>query len=218
MSKIYIDIETIPSQEKWVKESITVKHPATIKKQETIDKWYKEKHDEAYNSAYEKTVFDGTTNHIICASVAIDDQEPYTTPCITDTDEETGILDCIDDYLSTWCDDYGNMTIGHNIIGFDLSVIKKRMIILGFEPKFKFPFNAKPWSDDVYDTMLKWDSKNFTSQDKICQALGIDGKGDIDGSMVYQYWKDGRFEEISAYCQNDVETVRKIHKRMRLVC
>lgn len=217
MSNIFLDIETIPSQEQWVKDSIDVKPPATIKKQESIDKWYKEKSGDAFDKAYEKTVFDGMTNHIICASVAIDSQDPYTVYS-ADPSEELALLECLYDYLATWADDYGNVIIGHNVLGFDLNVIKKRSIILGLRPEFKLPYDAKPWSDNVYDTMLRWDSKNFTSQDKICQALGIKGKGDMDGSKVYQYWKDGKHDEITAYCQDDVETVRKLYKKMKIVC
>lgn len=217
MSNIYIDLEAIPSQEGWVKDSIKVKPPSNIKKQESIDKWYSEKADEAFNSSYEKTVFDGTTNHIICIGVAIDDQEPAMFYA-NQTGEEFNMLGQFYHYLSKNADSYGNVVIGHNVVGFDINVIRKRSIILGVEPTFKLPFNAKPWGEDVYDTMVKWDAKSFTSQDKLCQALGIEGKGDMDGSMVYGYWKDGRHSEIEDYCKSDVKTVRKIYKKMKVVC
>jgi len=61
MNNLYLDIETIPSQEKWVRNYIadTVKPPATMKKEETIKKWYEEEFDNAVDEALAKTSFDG---------------------------------------------------------------------------------------------------------------------------------------------------------------
>lgn len=217
MSDIYLDIETIPSQEQWVRETIDVKPSASIKKQETLDKWYKEEYPAKLEEALSKTGFDGLTNHIICIGLAIDDQEPFTIYA-DDHKEEFNILGQFYHILSKEVEPFGNIFIGHNVLNFDLSVLKKRSIILGVEPITKIPFDARPWDNSVFDTMLKWDAKNFTSQDKIARALGIDRKTSIDGSMIYQYWKDGRHHEIAEYCKDDVTTVREIHKRMKAVC
>ena len=52
MQKIYLDIETVPSSEAWVKDAVEqkTKPPATHKKQETIDKWYSEKYDAEFSN------------------------------------------------------------------------------------------------------------------------------------------------------------------------
>ena len=52
------------------------------------------------------------------------------------------------------------------------------------------------------------------SQDNLCRALGLPPKDIMKGSDVYQYWKDGRYDEILEYNKEDVRTVRDIHKRM----
>lgn len=214
MSNIYLDIETIPSQEQWVKDTIEVKPSAAIKKQETLDKWYKEEYPAKLEEALSKTALDGLTNQIIVIGLAINDGEVITLT----NDYEFNLLNEFYHTLKMKADAFGNVFIGHNILGFDLNVLKKRSIIKNVAPDFKMPFAAKPWDDSVYDTMLRWDAKNFTSQDKISLALGLEGKGDMDGSMVYQYWKDGRIDEIKNYCGRDVATVREIHKRMKSVC
>lgn len=214
MTNIYLDIETIPSQEQWVKDTIDVKPSAAIKKQETLDKWYKEEYPAKLQEAQDKMSLDGLTNQIIVIGLAIDDGEVITLA----NDDEFNLLNEFYHTLKMKSDAFGNVFIGHNILGFDLNVIKKRSIIKNVTPDFKMPFAAKPWDDSVYDTMLRWDAKNFTSQDKIALALGLEGKGDMDGSMVYQYWKDGRIDDIKAYCGRDVITVREIHKRMKVVC
>lgn len=210
---IYFDIETIPGQTPWVIDYIsqTIKPPATMKKQETIDKWYIEESDNAILEALSKTAFDGAMNHIVCIGVAIDDQ-PVKTFSAARHEEEAGIIASFYDYIAG-CE-FGHTFIGHNSIGFDMRIIRHRSIVLGVMPPAWMPFEARPWENSQYDTMLRWDAKNFISQDKLARALGIDGKKDMDGSDVYDQWKSGNHEKIAAYCADDVETVRKIYKRM----
>jgi predicted PolB exonuclease-like 3'-5' exonuclease len=76
------------------------------------------------------------------------------------------------------------------------------------------PFDAKPWDRNPFDTMVQWDSKNNAKLDKIARALGLEGKGDVDGSDVYQMWKDGKFTEIADYCKSDVAMTREVYKKM----
>ena len=66
MTKLYLDIETIPSQEPWVRDFIIdgIKPPGNIKKQESIDKWYEEKLDDAIEQAMSKTALDGAMCHL----------------------------------------------------------------------------------------------------------------------------------------------------------
>lgn len=64
--------------------------------------------------------------------------------------------------------------------------------------------------------MIAWAGyKDRISQDALCQALGIEGKPDgIDGSKVWDFFKEGRIEEIKAYNIDDVLKVRKIYNRI----
>lgn len=211
MRKVYFDIETIPSQEDWVTDYLfeNTKPPNTIKKQESIDKWYEEKHLVAIQEALEKCSFDGAMNHIISIAFAIDDDE-ITTRCISDVKDEKALIEDFFDALNP-----ADVLIGHNIIGFDLRVLKQRCFVLGLGLPSYIPFNAKPWDNNPFDTMMQWDAKNFISQDKLAKAFGIEGKkDDIDGSKVYQFWRDGKYKEIAEYCKNDVAMVRRIAKKM----
>jgi 3'-5' exonuclease len=40
--------------------------------------------------------------------------------------------------------------------------------------------------------------------DLLLRAIGLPGKGAVDGSRVQQMWQDGRLAEIHAYCRRDV--------------
>lgn len=72
--KIYIDIETIPTQnsdfQAYVCENL--KPPANYKNQETIDKWLEENKGEAIH----KTALDGAFGEIVVIGVAINDEPP----------------------------------------------------------------------------------------------------------------------------------------------
>jgi hypothetical protein len=62
--------------------------------------------------------------------------------------------------------------------------------------------------------MVSWaGNKGTISQDRLCDALGLSGKGDFDGSMVADAWANGEHERIADYCRSDVEKVRAIHRR-----
>jgi predicted PolB exonuclease-like 3'-5' exonuclease len=61
--------------------------------------------------------------------------------------------------------DRHSVTVGHNIIGFDLAVVKARAM--------------------------------------------------MDGSNVYQMWKDGKRDEIDEYCKDDVRATKALYDRIK---
>jgi predicted PolB exonuclease-like 3'-5' exonuclease len=50
--------------------------------------------------------------------------------------------------------------------------------------------------------------------DRISKLLGIEGKGDMDGSKVWPTYQAGGLTEIAHYCKGDVERARGMYKRM----
>lgn len=218
-AEIFIDIETIPSQLPWVRQYIsdTIKAPGQMKKVETIEKWYAEEREGAVNDAMDKCSFDGAMNHIICIGVAID----HHAPIVFYADEphkEVKLLKDFYQYLQDNVIPSGNTFVGHNIVNFDLRIIKQRSIVLGVAPSVNMMFDSKPWDDMIYDTMLRWDSKNFTKLEKIAMALGITQKKTMQGHEIYGAWKNGLHEQIAEYCGNDVSMTRDIYRAMAGVC
>ena len=102
--------------------------------------------------------------------------------------------------------------VGHNVFDFDLDFIKKRAIIKGV--KIELPFLASKYDSIFFDTMTKWSTQKRISMDKLARVLGIDGKGDVDGSMVWDMYQRGEDKAIADYCADDVRMVREIYKRM----
>ena len=90
-------------------------------------------------------------------------------------------------------------------------------MVLGIRVPAWLPRNPKPWDSIVFDTMVAWSgARDTVSMDNLCQALGIPGKGDTDGSMVAGMWARCEYDAIASYCREDVERTRAIHRKMQI--
>ena len=109
-----------------------------------------------------------------------------------------------------------NLFVGHNVLDFDLKFIYQRSIIYQIKPSRDISF-ARYRSAPVYDIMHEWTKwgRSPISLDLLSRALGIASpKECLDGSKVYPYYRAGRLPEICDYCKCDVETVRKVYRRL----
>lgn len=222
---LYLDIETIPSQRADVRDMIadTIKPPGTYKKAETIAEWEKNDEPAAIEESLRKTSLDGAFGQIVVIGAAIDDGEPvalYGENWQEGYCEQT-ILSSFNGWLSKSIqpsEELSTVIVGHYVSEFDLRFIRHRSIINGVRPHkvIARACEAKPWeTDKVYDTMVQWSGvKDRISLDKLCLALGIPGKGDMDGSKVWDAVLNGRIADVAAYCADDVRKVREVHKRM----
>jgi len=195
---IFLDIETIPCQS------------ATIRKE-----FFENDDARLYKSS-----LDGTFGQIVVAAYAIDDGPTvavYNEDWQSDT-AEAGVLKDLFDALTSLHNPSSSPRptfVGHNIIGFDLRFIYQRSIQRGIKPPSFFPINAKPWDNNVFDTMTQWaGTGNRVKLDTLCKVLGLSGKGDIDGSKVWDYIQAGRIVEVAEYCKHDVKIVRDVWRRM----
>lgn len=218
--EITLDIETIPTQDKAVIDRIAadITTPGNISKADTIAAWHVEKKPGLIAEAVLKTSFDGAFGRMACAAIAIGDdfpiafyQEDWQKP-----DAETAVLKELFYAISnaTRTSTCKPIFIGHNLIEFDLKFLFQRAVILGIKPPACIPFRARPWDDTVFDTMAAWAGRDRVSMDKLCRALGLAGKGDLDGSKVWEYVQAGRIKEVAAYCADDVRRTRALHQRM----
>lgn len=249
MINIYLDLETIPSQNPEVKAEFVksaqenIKAPSTLtKEQAAIDlgitdkdeikftskdsmlaKWVEVKGAEAAilaaDESWRKTSFDGAHGHICVIGFALDDEPTQELHIrgIGNIEDELFLLSSFSQVIDEICAKRPNERprfIGHNLIEFDLQFLFRRHVVLNVKPSAHIPFNARPWDDSVYDTMQKWGGQRGNSLDKITKACGIEGKGDIDGSMVWPMVEAGKIIEVAEYCKHDVEITRNLFKRM----
>lgn len=235
MHKLPIDIETIPGQAAHVLEALRAdaeaekadcRAPANYKDPEKIAANIAEQHaaiDAAVMDKWRKTSFDGAFGQIAVVSFAIDGGEPVKV-YRHDWQEAGAERDVLETLREVMHDTINPKTelaaqiIGHNVSAFDLRFLVQRSIILGVKPHPVLARAAacKPWETDrVFDTMVQWAGVgNRISLDKLCKALGLPGKGEIDGSKVWDYVRDGRIAEVADYCADDVRKVWAVYQRM----
>ena len=212
---LYVDIETIPSQDPNIKESILseLSPPGNISKPETIAKWWREKGPTIVEEKLLATALDPTFGQVICICWAFNDKPVG--GLIRSLDEsEKDLLEAFYGVLEETDTDY-LVFIGHNVLGFDLPFLWKRSIINSCRPSIALP-NRR--GVDVYDTMTEWAGYNkFIKFDVLCHVLGLSGKEGMDGSMVWPAVQEGEYGKILAYCKQDVEGVRQIYRRMKFL-
>lgn len=222
--RIIFDLETLPTSDPEVIAELaeTVKAPATYKKPESIAEWMKENKESALAELVAKTSFSGLHGSIACICYTIDDSEVFS------VDSRGGEKRMLEDFYSHVYDATSTVAhhgvvecpctfVGHNVVGFDLPFLKHRSLILGVKPPASVikAFNAKPWGNEVADTMLMWSSDPHKrgSMDRLCKAFGFPGKGDFDGSMVAATWPVDP-EKVIAYCADDVRRTALLHDRL----
>ena len=106
--------------------------------------------------------------------------------------------------------------VGHNVLDFDLRFIYQRSIIHRIKPSREIPF-TRFRSAPVFDTMHEWTKwgRDMVGLDALAKALALPSpKSELDGAKVYDYHKAGRDAEIYDYCKGDVETARRVYRRM----
>jgi predicted PolB exonuclease-like 3'-5' exonuclease len=103
---------------------------------------------------------------------------------------------------------------GHNIKGFDIPMLSKRMMINGLRPPEMLPTSdTKPWEIKALDTKEFWNGTNpFTiaSLELIAVSMGCDTPkgGPVTGSVVHSsYWDAGILDKIAEYCEDDVKAL-----------
>lgn len=219
--KIYFDIETVPTRRAEVIDRIikNISPPGNLKKAETIEQWEIEKKPDLIDEAIRKTALNGTFGEIISIAWAVD-SDPVQGMIRKLEDSEAELLQRFMYAMANALENEKRIPvwIGHYITGFDLRFIWQRCVVNKIKPIAAFPHDEKPWSSRIYDTKLQWTGlQSYSgdgSLDALCLAFGLPGKGDMDGSQVWDYIQAGRYREVLEYNQGDVEQVRAVHRMM----
>jgi predicted PolB exonuclease-like 3'-5' exonuclease len=71
---------------------------------------------------------------------------------------------------------------------------------------------------DLYDYLTNFGAVSLTGgMDLLLKMLGMPGKTGMDGSMVQEYFENGRLDEIHRYCRNDVVQTYFLFLRVALM-
>lgn len=201
MIKLFFDIETIPGSEEY-KDT----HLEILRKR-------KANSDKNDDEIHEKTSLDGTFGRICCIGIIKENATGDIIQKEALTGSEKEIL------AKFWHAAQGvTRFIGHNVWAFDMPFIVQRSVINGVQP---LPINFRRYyKEPLFDTMLEWSFWNYDKDknhklDTLAKVLGLPtSKDEMDGSMVWKYYQNGKIEDICKYCMKDVELTRQVYYKM----
>lgn len=208
--KIYLDIETLPSDAAWIREEIasTIHPPGNYKKAETIATWERFEKPKLVEEALARTGLDGGYGRVCCIGWAHEDGPVH----VEHGDNEAGLLSTLKSAIASCV---APTFVGHNI-NFDIRFLFQRFVVNGIFPGTVLlaAAAAKPWDKCMADTMLLWHPTNKIALPRLCRILGVEKGDDVDGSQVAGLWAEGKKAEVAAHCRSDVEAVRACYRRM----
>ena len=118
----------------------------------------------------------------------------------------------------------GFFLCGHNVKGFDIPVLAKRMIMNGLLPPKILPgHDTKPWEIKALDTKEVWQYGGYgsiASLELMCVCLGVESSKNMEvtGNKVHEaFWVKKDIEGIVEYCEKDVSVlIDVINKLLKL--
>lgn len=210
---LFLDIETVPQQEKWNDVSIEMQELYAAKTK------YQRKEEFTPEEFYDRSGIWAEFGKIICISVGYFIEIKGKTQFRVTSfygDDEHEILINFKGLLDSHFNKKNHVLCAHNGKEFDFPYIARRMIINRVElPEKLNLFGKKPWEIAHLDTLELWkfgDYKHYTSLKLLTTILGIPSpKQDIDGSEVANvYYKEKNLPRIVEYCERDTVAVAQL--------
>lgn len=128
-------------------------------------------------------------------------------------------------------DKYRPVIVSWNGGGFDLPVLHYRALVHGVQaPRYwdtgHFDREAK-WDNylgryqfrhtDLMDVLAMYSGRNNAPLQEIALLLGLPGKLGMDGSKVFDAYREGRIADIRNYCETDVLNTWLVYLRFQLM-
>jgi hypothetical protein len=226
MTQLFFDIETTPVLNKrmtqFILDSIASKEgldpDGSAEGNEKIQKAIQTK----FEKAIESSSLNGTRGEIYCISWAFDGQEVKNSNRGS-YDPETGQFELSEAQLIAQLDQLLFPTVkqsrqlqwvAHNI-EFDMRFLWQRLALNNSPSKRLLPIEAKPWSDELFDTMKAWSGfRGYSTLQEIATALNIDIDDGIVGSEVWQCLTNGEHERVIKHCNSDIVLLRDVYRRV----
>lgn len=157
---------------------------------------------------------------IACVSVAFVTEEGETKIQSYNDNDEKKLLTDVQKLLYK-IGELGFWLCGHNVKGFDIPMLAKRMIMNGIMPPKILPgHNTKPWEIKALDTKELWQYGGYgsiASLELMCVCLGVESSKtmEVTGNKVHDaYWVNKDYEGIRKYCEKDVLVLIDVIKKL----
>jgi hypothetical protein len=115
----------------------------------------------------------------------------------------------------------GFFLCGHNVKGFDIPMLAKRMIMNGIMPPKILPgHDTKPWEIKALDTKEVWQYGGYgsiASLELMCVCLGVESSKNMEvtGNKVHEaFWVKKDIKGIVEYCEKDVSVLIDVIKKL----
>lgn len=232
---LYLDIESIPGQAAAARQAAaaSVKPPGTLKRADSIERWWQEESPAALEDAHRRQSLDGGLfGEIISIAAVTEEDGQQWVRCRHQGESEADLLREFFAQVEAWnrqqalaiAPDHRAdawpleaYPVAHNA-AFDLGFVWRRAVVHRVpRPQWLPGPMARP-GRDYGDTMTAWAGpRERVSLDALCRALGVPTpKGDdLDGSKVYDAWLAGEAEAIAAYNLRDAQAVRAVWHRLQ---
>ncbi len=216
---LFLDVETATGARNF--SDLCNKNPRLAKLWERRAKYYRTAYEEMHGLSDEeiyehKASLEPEFSKIVCISFGVIQEDDQIRMTSFYGEDDSDILEKSSKVLSNAL--VKNMKLaGHNIKGFDVPCIGKRIIYSS--PSSTLPGNLvvwdkKPWEIPYLDTSEvfafgSWSQQKYLSLDLLACSLGVESpKDNLDGSMVSNFfWELEEYEKIKDYCERDVKTV-----------
>jgi predicted PolB exonuclease-like 3'-5' exonuclease len=220
---LFLDIETVGIQPEW--DSLESNRPELAFQFKNYFDWFQKRFPEDANKPISEMFVNKSAlvpefNRIVCVSVAfINKKGEVKIESHNDVDEKKLLLDV--QKILHKVGELGFYLCGHNVKGFDIPVLAKRMIINGILPPKILPgHDTKPWEIKALDTKEVWQYGGYgsiASLELMCVCLGVPSPKtmEVTGNKVHDaFWTKKDYEGIKNYCEADVLSLINVIKKL----
>jgi hypothetical protein len=220
---LFIDIETVGVQPDW--ESLKKSNLELSFVFENYIDWFQKRFPEDADKPVGQMFVNRAAlvpefARIACVSVAFVTEKGETKMQSFSNKNEKDLLQDVQKLLRR-VGELGFFLCGHNVKGFDIPMLAKRMIINGLLPPKILPgHDTKPWEIKALDTKELWQYGGYgtiASLELMCVSMGVESSKNMEvtGNKVHEaYWTNKDIKGIVEYCEKDVLVLIDVIKKI----
>ena len=220
---LFIDIETVGIQPDW--ESLKKSNLELSFVFENYIDWFQKRFPEDADKPVGQMFVNRAAlvpefARIACVSVAFVTEKGETKMQSFSNENEKDLLQDVQKLLRR-VGELGFFLCGHNVKGFDIPMLAKRMIINGLLPPKILPgHDTKPWEIKALDTKELWQYGGYgtiASLELMCVSMGVESSKNMEvtGNKVHEaYWTNKDIKGIVEYCEKDVLVLIDVIKKI----
>lgn len=222
--RVYIDIETLPPSDE-ERDLITPSMLRKLERRRRREDASNCEDEQCSDEEFRRLALFGEYGRVVCIGVIIETDGVETLRGVFGRDRKTEQfhLDEARTLRAFWkfMHDFNprrDLIVGHNVLDFDLPFIYKRSMIQRVAATVRLNF-ARYRSQPIFDTMKEWAHWDMRRHISLVDLAGVLKVGmakteGMSGKLVYEQICAGRHAEVAAYCLQDVEVVREVHRCM----